>query len=118
MNQEESAEIVKEAIRKKLALAADSPAHAVISERHRTLLVQAYEEAKEARVLLNQHVEQQAALGDHLRSALEHVGQVTGRTYHEELLDNIFPILYWEIVYRLPFSGCALRTIGFAFKGS
>ena len=91
LNQEESAEIVKEAIRKKLALAADSPAHAVISERHRTLLVQAYEEAKEARVLLNQHVEQQAALAcDHLRSALEHVGQVTGRTYHEELLDNIF----------------------------
>ena len=91
LNQEESAEIVKEAIRKKLALTADSPAHAVISERHRSLLEQAYEEAKEARILLNKHVEQQAVLAcDHLRSALELVGQVTGRTYHDELLDNIF----------------------------
>jgi len=31
-----------------------------------------------------------ALASEHLRSALEHLGQVTGRTYHNELLDNIF----------------------------
>jgi tRNA modification GTPase len=91
LKQKESLERIKAAIRQKLALTADSPAHAVISERHRALLVKACEEAKAARTLLNEHIEQQASLAcDHLRSALEYLGQVTGRTYHEELLDNIF----------------------------
>jgi tRNA U34 5-carboxymethylaminomethyl modifying GTPase MnmE/TrmE len=63
----------------------------VISERHRALLIQARDEAKQARAYLIEHIEQQAALAcDHLRSALEHLGHVTGRTYHDELLDNIF----------------------------
>jgi tRNA modification GTPase len=68
-----------------------APPHAVISERHRSLLVNAYEEAKQARKLLDEQVEENAALAsEHLRSALEYLGQVTGRTYHDELLDNIF----------------------------
>ena len=55
------------------------------------LLIQARDEAKQARAYLNENIEQKAALAcDHLRSALEHLGHVTGRTYHDELLDNIF----------------------------
>jgi tRNA modification GTPase len=68
-----------------------APPHAVISERHRTLLVRSHKEAKQARAYLNQNVEENAVLAvEHLRSALEYLGQVTGRAYHDELLDNIF----------------------------
>jgi tRNA modification GTPase len=68
-----------------------APPHAVISERHRNLLIQAHREALQARRYLNDNVEENAALAaDHLRSALEHLGQVTGRIYHDDLLDNIF----------------------------
>ena len=45
------------------------------------LLIQARDEAKQARAYLNENIEQKAALAcDHLRSALEHLGHVTGRT--------------------------------------
>ena len=89
--QAEGIEAIKEALREKLTHATEGSAHAVISERHRSLLVRAHDEAKEARMLIGEQVEQQAALAcDHLRSALEHLGQVTGRAYHAELLDNIF----------------------------
>ncbi len=65
--------------------------HAVVSERHRALLVKARDEARLARARLDEHVEQQAALAtEHLRTALESLGQATGRVYHDELLDNIF----------------------------
>jgi len=68
-----------------------APPHAVISERHRNLLIRAHREAKQAREFLNENVEENAVLAsEHLRSALEFLGQVTGRVYHEELLDNIF----------------------------
>jgi len=68
-----------------------APPHAVISERHRHLLIEAHKEAKQARAYLNKNVEENAVLAaEHLRSALESLGQVTGREYHEELLDNIF----------------------------
>lgn len=68
-----------------------APPHAVISERHRNLLIRSHEEAKQARAFLNENVEENAVLAaDHLRSALEFLGQVTGRVYHEDLLDNVF----------------------------
>jgi tRNA modification GTPase len=68
-----------------------APPHAVISERHRQLLVKAHREARRAREFLQHDIEANAVLAsEHLRSALEYLGQVTGRTYHEELLDNIF----------------------------
>jgi tRNA modification GTPase len=67
------------------------PPHAVISERHRQLLVKAHHEARQAREFLKENIEANAVLAcEHLRSALEYLGQVTGRVYHEELLDNIF----------------------------
>ena len=68
-----------------------TPPHAVISERHRQLLVKAHHEAKQARDLLSVNVEENAVLAsDHLRAALDFLGQVTGRIYHDELLENIF----------------------------
>ncbi|VGO20143.1 tRNA uridine-5-carboxymethylaminomethyl(34) synthesis GTPase MnmE [Pontiella sulfatireligans] len=68
-----------------------APPHAVISERHRHLLILAHREARQARAFLNENVEENAVLAsEHLRSALEFLGQVTGRAYHEELLDSIF----------------------------
>ncbi len=86
-------EALKRAMAETLERGADlqAPPHAVISERHRQLLVKAHSEAKHAREFLNINVEENAVLAsEHLRSALEYLGQVTGRVYHEELLDNIF----------------------------
>ncbi len=68
-----------------------APPHAVISERHRNLLIRSHGEAKQARGFLNENVEENAVLAaEHLRAALEFLGQVTGRVYHDELLDSIF----------------------------
>ena len=65
--------------------------HAVISERHRDLLIKAQEEAQKARTYLNKNIEENALFAtEHLRTALEFLGQATGQSYHEELLDNIF----------------------------
>lgn len=86
-------EELKRAMAEVLERSADlhAPPHAVISERHRQLLVQAHHEAKQARGLLGENVEENAVFAsDHLRSALDFLGQVTGRVYHDELLDNIF----------------------------
>ncbi len=84
---------LKVAMAKTLEKGADlhAPPHAVISERHRNLLIRSHGEARQARVYLNENVEENAVLAaEHLRAALEYLGQVTGRVYHEELLDNVF----------------------------
>lgn len=84
---------LKQAMADALEKGADlhAPPHAVISERHRQLLVKAHHEARQAREFLKENIEANAVLAcEHLRSALEYLGQVTGRVYHEELLDNIF----------------------------
>ncbi len=86
-------EELKRAMAETLEKGADLNAlpHAVISERHRDLLIRSHKEAKQARAYLNENVEEHAVLAsEHLRSALEFLGQVTGRVYHDELLDNIF----------------------------
>ena len=84
---------LKQAMADTLEKGADlhAPPHAVISERHRQLLVKSHHEARQARAFLQENIEANAVLAcEHLRSALEYLGQVTGRVYHEELLDNIF----------------------------
>ena len=84
---------LKQAMAQTLERGADlqAPPHAVISERHRQLLVEAHQEARKARALLNEGVEENAVFAsEHLRAALEFLGQVTGRVYHEELLDSVF----------------------------
>ena len=89
----EGVETLKKAMGNLLEAGADfqTPPHAVISERHRSLLIQSHREAKQAREMLNENIEANAVFAaEHLRAALEFLGQVTGRTYHEELLDSIF----------------------------
>jgi tRNA modification GTPase len=68
-----------------------APVHAVISERHRNLLELARAELENAREQLTGLEDEGVALAaEHLRDALESLGQVTGRVYHNELLDNVF----------------------------
>lgn len=69
----------------------NAPAHAVISERHHDLLETARAELIQARERIAEGGEAAAAsAAEHLRAALEALGRVTGRVYHNELLDNIF----------------------------
>jgi tRNA modification GTPase len=84
---------IKRAIAAKLesGVNMNTPAHAVISERHRNLLERAKDEMEQAREQLTGLEDEGVALAaEHLRSALESLGQVTGRVYHDELLDNVF----------------------------
>jgi tRNA modification GTPase len=82
---------LKAAIAEKLGGISNTPAHAVISERHRDLLETAQRELIQAREQISEGGELGAApAAEHLRAALEALGQVTGRVYHNELLDNIF----------------------------
>ena len=68
-----------------------APAHAVISERHRNLLERTRRELEMAGEQLTGLEDEGVALAaEHLRDALENLGQVTGRVYHNELLDNVF----------------------------
>lgn len=65
--------------------------HAAISERHRRLLSTAMDELQETRTMLEAGAEDLVALASsRMRTALEQLGAVTGRTYQEELLNNIF----------------------------
>ncbi len=64
--------------------------HAAISERHRHLLVLAHKEVVEAGILLGRPTPEPALAAARLRIALEILGEVTGRIYHTELLQNIF----------------------------
>jgi len=82
---------LRTAISQKLGDVSGTPAHAVISERHRDLLAAARVElAAVCEKLSGKEDETIALAAEHLRDALESLGQVTGRTYHDELLDNIF----------------------------
>jgi len=64
---------------------------AVISERHRHLLLAAQRDLAEAHSLLARDEEAWVALAAHrLRAVLEGLGEATGRVYHHELLDHIF----------------------------
>jgi tRNA modification GTPase len=85
--------VIKTAVAARLEAGVDfhAPAHAVISERHRNLLELAKAELIQAREQVIGGGEEAAAqAAEHLRTALEALGQVTGRVYHNELLDNVF----------------------------
>jgi len=66
------------------------PHRAVIAERHRRLLISAHKDIVEADLLLSRITPDPALAASRLRLALETLGSVTGRVYHEELLNNIF----------------------------
>jgi tRNA modification GTPase len=64
---------------------------AAISERHRRLLALAQVEIVAVIDMLSTTDESVAALASaRMRDALDHLGLITGRTYHEELLNTIF----------------------------
>lgn len=63
---------------------------AVISERHRTLLISAHKDVMEVAQMLSRVSAEPVLAATHLRAAIETLGHVTGRTYYDELLHNIF----------------------------
>lgn len=68
----------------------DAP-HGVISERHRRSLEAAAQEIDAATEMLFTGREESCALAaSRIRTALELVGEVIGRNYHDDLLDQIF----------------------------
>lgn len=82
---------IRSSISQKLGGVSSAPAHAVISERHRNLLEQAKVELTRGQDQLTGLEDEGIAFAaEHLRTALEALGQVTGRVYHNELLDNVF----------------------------
>jgi len=69
--------------------------HAAISERHRGLLRKARHELVQAHLLLakdNTEVGADMAplASDRMREALDFLGEVTGRIYHEEIINSVF----------------------------
>ena len=69
----------------------DTPEHhALISERHRRLLISAHKDIAEAALLLKRPTPEPELAASRLRGALETLGESTGRVYHSELLNNIF----------------------------
>lgn len=65
--------------------------HAAIAERHREILVRVKEHTARALEILGAAQPDGVALAaSELRQGLEHLGQATGRTYHDELLNSIF----------------------------
>ena len=83
-------EPLKQAIIGKLGVQGGGTPHAAISERHRHLLVSAHKDTVESGMLLARPTPEPALAASRLRGALETLGQVTGRIYHEELLNTIF----------------------------
>lgn len=62
-----------------------------IADRHARIMEAAREKINQACDLLSGHNEEQIVpAADCLRAALESLGELTGRVYHSELLDNIF----------------------------
>ena len=81
---------IRTAVSEKLGGISHAPAHAVISERHRNLLETTRLELEQARGQIATGELGAAPAAEHLRTALEALGLVTGRVYHNELLDNVF----------------------------
>lgn len=86
----EGLEDLKKGIIEHLGVRGGIPHHAIISERHRHLLISAHKDIVEAGVMLSRAEADPTLAASRLRMALETLGTVTGRIYHEELLNNIF----------------------------
>ena len=83
-------EELKQAIITAIGIRPGTDHQATISERHRHLLVSSHKDIAEAALLLSRTLPDPALAASRLRSALETLGEATGRVYHEELLNNIF----------------------------
>ena len=74
----------------KLGVRDGSRHQAAISERHRRLLISAHKDLVEAMLLISDMIHEPALAASRLRGALLTLGEVTGRSYHDELLNSIF----------------------------
>ena len=82
---------IRREISRFLGLHASAPPHAVISERHRSLVGAALERTREAAQHVASGREEQTVLAANaLRVALKDLGAVTGVFYDEDLLNRIF----------------------------
>ncbi len=82
---------IRQAIALKLNVVSFSPPHAVISERHRQILLVAKKELDEAVNMLNTRREDIIVLAaSQIRMAIESLGQISGKSYYPELLNTIF----------------------------
>ncbi len=90
----EGVEAIKDAMKRILSGSVDLSArpHAVISERHRLVLLDVVREMEPLLgILRSGHAEEYLALAlPGLREAIRALGGVTGREYHEELLERVF----------------------------
>lgn len=82
---------VRQAIVEKLGSVSARPQCAVISERHRQLLLSATKHINEALFILKSENEALTAVASSsIRAAIESLGYITGKQYHPELLKSIF----------------------------
>ncbi|MBU4199966.1 MAG: tRNA uridine-5-carboxymethylaminomethyl(34) synthesis GTPase MnmE [Verrucomicrobia bacterium] len=82
---------IRKVIVQKLGFISSRPPHAVISERHRQILISVGNELSEAVTMLLAYRDDVVVLASSkIRMAIESLGQITGKTYHEELLNTIF----------------------------
>jgi len=87
---QEGLDELKTAIVKTLGISDGIHHHAHISERHRRLLASARKDIVQASLFLESTLPEPALAASCLRGALETLGEITGRVYHDELLNNIF----------------------------
>jgi tRNA modification GTPase len=74
-----------------LGINPNSQPHAVISSRHKNILQKIFRLINEAEELVQLEDESQLIFAaGQLREAIELAGEITGKTYHKSLLDNIF----------------------------
>jgi len=82
---------LKAAMIEKLGVVESATPHATISERHRKIVQGVLNDMNDASALLASGREDVTVMAaGAVRNALESLGEITGRTYHNELLDNIF----------------------------
>ena len=82
---------IRKSVIEQLGLAYFGQSHAVISERHKKVMQQSYSDIKEVIKILESGRDESIILAvAHLRYAIESTGQITGKIYHEELLNSVF----------------------------
>lgn len=90
LTRNEGLDAAKAALSDRLALGHGTQAHAVIGERHRGLVDKALACVVEAIQLMDEGPLDATLVAAQVRSAVESLGQITGREYYEELLNSIF----------------------------
>ncbi len=82
---------IQKRMSEKLGLTYSGQPHAVISERHRTILKKTSKDIKETLKILASGKDEAIVLAvSNLRFGIESLGQITGKVYHTELLNSIF----------------------------